>query len=223
MAHILAVDDEPAILELLEMNLTLAGHTCALAKDAREALHCLGAERFDIALLDVMLPGRDGFSISKAFIDRGIPVIFLTARTSVQDRVKGLRIGADDYIIKPFEPAELLARVDALLRRAGKCQEDYVTPEGITVSFARRQVWRDGEIIELTMQEFDLLCALIRNRNIALSREQLLQSAWGYDYFGETRTVDVHIQRLRKKLGLSSIETVFKFGYRYNGRESEMS
>jgi two-component system alkaline phosphatase synthesis response regulator PhoP len=221
MAHILAVDDEPAILELLEMNLSLAGHTCALAGGAREALLLLSAERFDIALLDVMLPGRDGFSLSQAFIDRGIPVIFLTARTAVQDRVKGLRLGADDYIIKPFEPAELLARVDALLRRTGRTQEDYTTPEGITVSFARRQVWRGEKAIELTVQEFDLLCALIRNRNIALSREQLLQSAWGYDYFGETRTVDVHIQRLRKKLGLSSIETVFKFGYRFNAKDGE--
>jgi DNA-binding response OmpR family regulator len=221
LAHILVVDDEPAILELLEMNLSLAGHACDLAADAKEALHFLSAVRFDIVLLDVMLPGRDGYSLSQTFIDRGIPIIFLTARTSVLDRVKGLRMGADDYIVKSFEPAELLARVDALLRRVGKNQEDYITPEGITVSFLRRQIWRDGVTIELTLQEFDLLCALIRNRNIALSREQLLQNAWGYNYFGETRTVDVHIQRLRKKLGLSSIETVYKFGYRFNGKDCE--
>jgi DNA-binding response OmpR family regulator len=221
LAHILVVDDEPAILELLEMNLSLTGHACDLAADAKEALHFLSAVRFDIVLLDVMLPGRDGYSLSQTFIDRGIPIIFLTARTSVLDRVKGLRMGADDYIVKSFEPAELLARVDALLRRVGKNQEDYITPEGITVSFLRRQIWRDGVTIELTLQEFDLLCALIRNRNIALSREQLLQNAWGYNYFGETRTVDVHIQRLRKKLGLSSIETVYKFGYRFNGKDCE--
>ena len=213
MARVLVVDDEAAIRDLIQMHLCLVGHTALLAEDAYSAeveLH-KGA---DIALLDIMLPGRDGFSLAKTCIDKEVPVIFLTAKTAVNDKVRGLTMGADDYIIKPFEPAEVLARIDAVLRRLNRHQESYQDGR-LKMDYQARQVYLDGDSLALTAQEYDLLRILVSQRNIALSREQLLRMAWGYDYAGETRTVDVHIQRLRRKLNVDCIETVYKFGYRF--------
>lgn len=216
MARILIADDEPSIRAMLEAHLTLAGHSCLLCEDAAQARAAMEREKIDVALLDVMMPGEDGFSLARAFVERDIPVLFLTAKTAVDDRVRGLRLGADDYILKPFEPAELLARIDAILRRtAAPVYSDAL----IVLDSDARTVAINGTPLALTSLEFDLLSALTRNAGRAMSREALLAQVWGYHYVGETRTVDVHVQRLRGKLGADAIETVYKYGYRYNRRE----
>ncbi len=215
MADILIVEDEASIRQVLRMHLTLVGHACREAEDAAAARAMLSGRAPDLALLDVMLPGEDGFSLCEAFTEQAVPVLFVTAKTAVADRVYGLRLGAHDYILKPFEPAELLARVENILRRAKK--EERVARFGdLTVDLAARRVIRGGEEIALTALEFDLLAMFVRRRNTALSREELLSAVWGYDYAGETRTVDVHVQRLRNKIGPEWIETVYKFGYRFS-------
>lgn len=214
MADILVVDDEKMINDLLCMNLQMVGHTPTQAFTGREAMEKLDREKFDLALLDIMLPQMDGYQLLPYFIKKEIPVIYLTAKDSLTDRVKGLKSGADDYITKPFEAVELLARVEAVLRRCCRQQEQFLVDD-VRIDFSGRRVYREGMEIELTSQEFLLLEVLARNCNIALSREQLLELAWGYEYGGETRTVDIHIQRLRKKLGLEkAIQTVYKYGYR---------
>jgi DNA-binding response OmpR family regulator len=223
MANLLIVDDDAGIREMLHMHLALAGHHCLLAEDGSQARAALMAARIDVALLDVMLPGEDGFSLGAAFVDKGVPLLFLTAKTAVADRVRGLTLGAEDYILKPFEPAELLARVDVILRRSCKGEQAY-HDRLVTVDYVARLVHCNGEPLPLTALEYDLLALLTRRTGEAISREELLTSVWGYDYIGETRTVDVHVQRLRKKLGDESakvIETVYKYGYRYALREGE--
>ncbi|MBR4799429.1 MAG: response regulator transcription factor [Clostridia bacterium] len=212
MARILIVEDEKSINDLIRMNLALGGHECEQVYDGRAAVEAAGAKRFDLVILDVMLPGLSGFEVI-ARIGK-VPVIFLSARSGLDDRLRGLALGGDDYIVKPFEMQELAARVEAVLRRTsggGRTAEF----GGISVDLVGRKVKRGGEEIALKPQEFDLLEVLITNRNIALSREKLITLAWGYDYTGDTRTVDVHIQQLRKKLGLEErIKTVYKTGYR---------
>lgn len=212
MACILFADDEPMIRDMLRRHLQLAGHTCLTAQDGAEARKLLSEHEIDIALLDVMMPGEDGFSLAPAFLDKGIPVLFLTARTAVSDRVYGLRLGADDYILKPFEPAELLARIDVILRRAHKTS---FRDAALSIDYNARTVFLHDKSISLTAMEFDLLSVLTQNAGAAMSREKLLALVWGWDYVGETRTVDVHVQRLRAKLGADMIETVYKYGYRY--------
>jgi len=212
MAHILVVEDEPEINDLITMNLTLVGHTCQSALDGDQALALAARNAFDLVLLDVLLPGTDGFSVLPQL--GGTPTIFVTARGSLPDRVRGLDLGADDYIVKPFEALELIARVNAVLRRTMR-GDDSFTLGDVTVDFAGRTVTRQEHLVDVTPQEFDLLEVLVTNRNIALSRDQLLQRAWGYDFPGGTRTVDSHIQRLRTKLGWDDvIKTVYKVGYR---------
>ena len=211
MANILIVEDEIPINELLRRNLTLVGHQCTQAYSGEEALFCLEQKTFDLAILDIMLPKMSGFDLLKQI---SLPVIFLTARSSLNDKLQGLNLGADDYIIKPFETLELLARVSAVLRRTQKLDNNF-SLDGMTADFASRKVYMNGSEVELTPREFELLEAFIINRNIALSREKLLELAWGYEYFGNTRTVDVHVQKLRSKLGLENrIKTVYKIGYR---------
>lgn len=218
MADILIVEDEASIRQVLRMHLTLVGHACREAESAAAARAMLAERAPDLALLDVMLPGEDGFSLCGAFTEREVPVLFVTAKTAVADRVRGLRLGAHDYILKPFEPAELLARVDNILRRAKK-EERVACLGDLSVDFAARRVTKGGADIALTALEFDLLAMFVRRRNTALSREELLHGVWGYDYAGETRTVDVHVQRLRNKIGPERIETVYKFGYRFSAEE----
>ena len=212
MALILLCDDEPSIREMLQTHLALAGHTCLCAEDAQEARGLLASRMPDVALLDVMMPGEDGFSLGKHLVQLGVPVLFLTAKTAVADRVYGLRLGAEDYILKPFEPAELLARIDVILRRT---QNGVFRDRRLTLDEKARAVELNGTVVPLTALEFDLLALLVRKRDTALTRDALLSRVWGYDYVGETRTVDVHIQRLRQKIGADAIETVYKFGYRY--------
>jgi two-component system alkaline phosphatase synthesis response regulator PhoP len=214
MGHILIVEDEVSISDLILMNLTMVGHTGLQAFDSKEALAVLKSDRFDLCLLDINLPGQDGFMLIDHFKQAKVPVIYLTARSSLTDRVKGLNLGAEDYILKPFETLELLARIDVVLRRNGTVNSTF-TYNGVEIKLLERLVIKDNQIIDLAAQEFALLEALIKNRNLALSREKLLESAWGYDYTGETRTVDIHIQRLRKKLDWEdTIKTIYKYGYR---------
>ena len=214
MRKILIVDDEEKIRELIRMNLELAGYKCDEAEDGEIALEKLNKFSPDLALLDIMLPKKNGYEIAQSFIKQNVRIIFLTAKDSVTDKVKGLKLGADDYIVKPFESMELLARIEVVLRRTGKFS-DIFEYRNIKVDFAKREVFKNNEKIEMTAQEFELLKVLIQNKNLALSREKLLESAWGYDYYGDTRTVDMHIQRLRKKLSWDDIiVTVYKYGYR---------
>lgn len=213
MAKILIAEDEIPINELIRRNLALVGHTAAQAFDGVTALAMAEAEHFDLVLLDVMLPGYSGFEV-KERLDPGTPVIFVTARGNLSDRLQGLGLGADDYIIKPFEILELLARVEAVLRRVNAGDKTFDL-DGCHVDLGTRRVFLDGKEVPLTPREFSLLETLIRNRNLALSRDQLLEQAWGYDYEGDDRTVDVHIQKLRKKLRMEKrIQTVYKLGYR---------
>lgn len=213
MAKILVVEDETPIRELMRRSLALAGHDVRQAADGLSALEVCASEPFDLVLLDVMLPGCSGFEV-KQQLDASLPVIFVTAKSGLSSRLQGLGLGADDYIVKPFEILELLARVEAVLRRT-HAGESVFELEGCHVEFSTHRVFVGGQETPLTPQEFSLLEVLVRNRNLALSREKLLELAWGYDYEGDTRTVDVHIQKLRKKLHFEQrIQTVYKLGYR---------
>lgn len=219
MADILIVDDEEMINDLISMNLQMVGHNTMQVYSGSQVLEALEKQRFDLILLDIMLPEMDGFELLPYIVERGIPVIYLTAKASLTDKVKGLKLGADDYITKPFEAVELLARIEAVLRRNGRQREEF-TLKGVQVRLQERSVLRDGEPVELTAQEFSLLEVLIHHCNIALTREQLLEKAWGYTYNGESRAVDIHIQRLRKKLDWEDvIQTVYKYGYRLEKKE----
>ncbi len=212
MANILIVEDEEVIHELIKRNLSLVGHICHSAFDGKEALECLADKRFDLMILDIMLPKEDGFSVMRQA--KGQPTIFLTARDSLNDRMTGFSLGADDYIIKPFEMLEMLARVEAVLRRTQTSASTFRLDK-VLINFDSRQVYREQELLELTPKEYELLEVLVKNRNIAMARERLLELVWGYDFEGETRTVDVHIQKLRKKTGWENrIKTVYKMGYR---------
>lgn len=213
MAYILVAEDEIPINDLICKNLKLLGYKTAQAFDGFEALHLAEKENFDLVLLDVMLPGMSGFRV-KTKLAKDLPVIFVTAKTSVSDQLTGLNLGAEDYITKPFDTLVLIARVENVLRRTRK-NDAVFTIKDCVIDLSMRTVYKKGERVDLALQEYNLLEALVLNRNFALSREKLLQLAWGYDYSGDTRTVDVHIQRLRKKLGLyREIATVYKYGYR---------
>ena len=212
MIKILIVEDEKPISDLIKFNLELSGYQCDQVFDGEKALCQTFSNNYDLVILDVMLPQLSGFDVIKEL--HGTPVIFVTAKAGIQDRLKGLQLGADDYIIKPFEILELVARVKAVLRRT-KGEQKYIEFDDIRVEFDTRRVYKGGKEIPLKPKEYDLLEALISNRNLALSRERLIKLVWNFDYVGDTRTVDVHIQRLRQKLGLSArLHTVYKTGYR---------
>lgn len=214
MDNIWIIEDEQAISELIRLNLNLAGYGSRQASTGSEALSMLALETPALVLLDVMLPDRDGFELMDEFRERAIPVIFLTARNGLADKVRGLKLGADDYIVKPFETIELLARIETVLRRYDT-RKSSLTYGDIVIDLDEHKVKQAGQPVELTLKEYDLLLLLVRNRNKALSREKILELVWTYDFTGETRTVDIHIQKLRKKLSLEErIKTVYKFGYR---------
>lgn len=213
VAKILVAEDEEMINLLICRNLRLVGHKAESVPDGREALIKLENGGYDLALLDVMMPGLSGFEVLEQAGGR-IPVIFVTAKDGLSSRLQGLGMGADDYIVKPFEILELLARVEAVLRRTHK-QETCFKLKNVTVEFDTHRVLKNNVEIWLTPKEFELLEILIVNRNLALSREKLLETVWGYDFEGDSRTVDVHIQRVRSKLGWKEeIKTVYKLGYR---------
>ena len=211
---ILVVEDEAPIRDLISINLQLVGYEVFTAEDGIMAEEFLEKQKVDLILLDVMIPGIDGFSLIEKIKKHNTPVIFVTAKESVLDRVKGLRLGADDYIIKPFETMELLARIEVVLRRYNK-NDNHIKFKNIEVDTKQRIVKLNNKEIYLTIKEYELLILLLKNKNIALSREQILEKVWGFEYGGETRTVDIHIQRIREKLDLkNNIKTVFKVGYR---------
>ena len=212
---ILVVEDEAPIRDLISINLQLVGYEVFTAEDGIVAENFLEKQKVDLILLDVMIPGIDGFSLIEKIKKHNIPVIFVTAKESVLDRVKGLRLGADDYIIKPFETIELLARIEVVLRRYNK-NSHIIKFKNIDVDTNQRSVKLNDKEVYLTVKEYELLILLLQNKNIALSRDQILDRVWGFEYGGETRTVDIHIQRIREKLDLkNNIKTVFKVGYRF--------
>ncbi|MBQ7920059.1 MAG: response regulator transcription factor [Lachnospiraceae bacterium] len=214
MLKILVAEDEEAIGNLIKKNLIKAGYQCLLAADGVMAADMMMNESFDLVLLDVMLPGIDGYELLDYAKKLGFPVIFLTALGSTEHKVKGLKMGADDYMAKPFEIVELLARVEAVLRRYNKVST-IMEVHDIVIDTASRTVKRGEEEIGLTMKEFDLLLLLARNQNIALYRDVIYENVWGGEFLEQSRTVDLHIQRLKKKLQWEDkISTVYKVGYR---------
>lgn len=213
MARILILEDERAINDLVALNLGMIGHTTVQAFTGREALKAAEESVFDLIIIDVMLPDTNGFAVCEKL--RGIPAIFLTALGETADKVKGFERGADDYIVKPFEMTELLLRVEAVLRRTHKSEQHYRIDD-LDVDFEAKSVTKGGVPVDLTVQEFALLEVLIKNRNIAMSRQKLMREAWDVSFLGESRTIDVHVQRIRKKLGLDErIKTIYRFGYRF--------
>ena len=214
MIRILIVEDERPIANLIDWNLTSCGYACQKAYDGLTAADLILENTYDLVLLDIMLPGIDGYSLLAQIKPTGTPVIFLTAKGSVADRVQGLRAGADDYLTKPFEVVELLARVESVLRRVGK-SNDRIQIGDVTIDQTSMQVTKGGVPVALTKKEFELLLLFARNRNIALFRQTIYERVWESDYLGDSRTVDLHVQRLRKKLGWQDkLVAVYKVGYR---------
>lgn len=214
MNKILIVEDERPISRLIKINLSDAGYCCVCAFDGKEAIELIDHQQFDLILLDIMLPKINGYELMEYIRPLEIPVIFLTAKSNVKDRVKGLKLGAEDYIVKPFEIIELLARVETVLRRYHKTAT-VLSVYDITVDTLSRIVRKNNQIINLTVKEYDLLLLFIQNKNIALFRDRIYEAVWGDYYMGDSRTVDLHVQRMRKKLGLEDkIVPVYKVGYR---------
>ncbi|RGR69594.1 DNA-binding response regulator [Holdemania filiformis] len=218
MGKLLLVEDEAPIRTLMRMALTTAGYAALEMSDGRTLIETLEQGGIDLILLDVMLPGEDGFTLLDKIRRYQVPVIFVSARSQLADKVQALQAGADDYITKPFEMMELLARVESVLRRTGR-KNSVLKFQNLTIDEDQRQVYGPAGVIELTPKEFDLFVFLIRNRNIALYREEILEKVWHDDYEGTTRTVDMHVASLRKKLRLSKqIVSVYKIGYRLEDR-----
>ena len=216
MNKILIVEDEEAIANLIYMNLKNAGYFCEIAYDGQEGADKLSENHYDLCLLDIMLPKINGYELLSYAKSMEIPVIFLTAKGEISDKVEGLRAGADDYITKPFEIIELLARVENVLRRFQKVNQTIEVLD-LSIDISSRTVTKQGTPIKLTYKEFDLLLLFVQNPNIALYRESIYERVWDAPYFGDQRTIDLHVQRLRKKTGLEKqIETVYKVGYRFN-------
>lgn len=214
MAHILIVEDDEHIARMVEATLALGGHTCRWCADGAESLERIETGMFDLVLLDVMLPGLDGFSVMERVHGQDTAVIFLSAMQQVEDKVRGLRLGAEDYISKPFEPLELLARIEVALRRRGRGAQ-LLEYGPIRQDLGSHSVTLYGEPVALSPKEFDLLRVFLQNQNLALSRDKLLSMVWGYEYEGESRTVDIHVQRLRQKLNLADrLVTLPRIGYR---------
>lgn len=221
MIEILIVEDEKPISDLIRLNLMKAGYTCTCAFDGMEAADILEERNFDLIILDVMLPKLNGFELMEYIKPLGIPVIFLTAKASLDDRLRGLTSGAEDYMIKPFEIVELLARVNIVLRRYNK-MEQQLTFKDIAIDTKNQNVSKAGKHIELTPKEFELLELLMRNKNITLFREKIYEEIWGSEYSVESRTLDLHIQRRRKKLDIGDcLKTVFKAGYRLEEQKTK--
>lgn len=214
MIHILIVEDEKPIANLIRVSLKRAGYACTCAYDGMQALSCLEQHSFDLILLDVMLPQIDGFSLMQYIRPMEIPVIFITAMNAVMDRVKGLRMGAEDYIVKPFEILELLTRVEVVLRRYRKTAA-VLQIGGLCIDTVAMTVSRNGEELRLTKKEYDLLLLFARNPNVALYRETIYERVWNEEFPYGSKTVNLHIQRLRKKVGWEKLlRAVNKVGYR---------
>lgn len=213
MAKILIVEDEIPINNLIMRNLTLVGHQCTQVFDGAEAVREAWNGKYDLILLDVMLPELSGFEVIKQIPKT--PVIFVTAKDSLSDKLAGLYLGGDDYIVKPFEILELIARIETVLRRTSTAADEFAIDD-VKVNLRTKRITKGGEDVNLTPREFSLFETFIINRNIALSREKLIELVWSGDFDGDMRTIDVHVQRLRQKLGLGErIKTLYRLGYRF--------
>lgn len=221
MARICIVEDDLHIAQMIEATLTMMNYDCVRCEDGKQAVETILNNRFDLILLDIMLPELDGFGVLEKIRSREIPVIFLTAMGSVSDKVRGLRLGAEDYIVKPFEAMELLARIEVVLRRFHTDESSILQYEEIQVDIQRHTVTKDGEKVTLTLKQFDVLVFLMKHVDLAVSRDQLLSAVWGYEFEGESRTVDIHVQQVRKKMGLQGrLVTISKLGYRLESRDN---
>ena len=215
---LLIVEDERMIADFIGCGLAEANFEYDCAYDGLSAADMIDQNRYDLILLDVMLPGVDGFELMRYIAPLGISVIFLTAKADVDDRVTGLRLGADDYIVKPFEMIELLARIDTVLRRYGKGSVELSLGD-VTINTRTRVVTKSGAVIELRVREYDLAVFLLRNRDLPLFRETIYERVWGGEFTGDTRTVDIHIRRLRQKLGWEDrLVTINRVGYKLNSK-----
>ena len=216
MEKILVIEDETAINDLICLNLEIAGYEPSAFFDGAEfSRHLAENDNYDLALLDIMLPGKDGFALLEELKEHGIPVIYLTAKGDLPSKVKGLRSGAEDYIVKPFEMLELLVRIDKVLCRARKDSEEEIRIKDVVINEQRRTVMKNGKEIALQPMEFNCLLTFWKYHNRVLTREQMLNILWGVDFEGESRTVDVHVGNLRKKLEFGDvIKTVPRVGYR---------
>lgn len=222
MAKILIVDDDLHLRKLVRTYAELEDFTCEEAQNGFEALEKLRGGNFDMMVLDIMMPGLDGFeTMGELRKWSQIPVIVLTARDEEYDKLLGFHLGADDYVAKPFSPKELVARMKAVMKRVDKKQDEPIQYGDLQVETAARTASLGGQALSLTPKEFDLLTVLVRNEHLVLSREQLLQQVWGYDYYGDVRTVDTHIKTLREQLGpyRKWIRTVWGVGYQFEYRE----
>ena len=218
MAKILVVDDEIKIREIIKEYAEFEGYEVAQAEDGMQAVEMVKNQDFDIIIMDVMMPKLDGYSACKEIRKiKQIPVIMLSARGEEYDKLFGFEIGVDDYVVKPFSPKELMARIRAVLNRASASQrtEDVIRYEGLEINFTAREVKIDGEKVSMTPKEYDLLFYLVKNMNIALSREKLLEEVWGFDFYGDDRTVDTHIKMLRNSLGKYRNVTLRGMGYKF--------
>lgn len=214
MIQILIVEDDAAISNLIRTTLQGEGYLCTCALDGTLGADLMDSGHWDLVLLDLMLPEISGYDLLEYLRPTETPVIIISAMGQVQDRIRGLKMGADDYLVKPFQIGELVARVESVLRRTGRASKAVVCGD-VKVDLESRRVEKAGRVVELTVKEFDLLATLVRHRNVALTRCYLYETVWGEEYLGETRTLDSHIQRLRKKLDWNdAIQTVFRIGYR---------
>ena len=215
MIQILIVEDDPNIAKLIEATVAIGGYQGTVCDNGKEAFAKMENQKYDLVLLlDVMLPDMSGFEIMKNRTNTETPVIFITAKQELTDKVRGLRLGAEDYIVKPFEAMELLARIEVILRRVKKSENTYRYGE-ISVNVEEHTCKWNGQEVYLTPKEFEVLIFFMQHKDVAISRERLLTAVWGYEYEGETRTIDIHIQQLRKKLNLKDkLVTIPKLGYR---------
>ena len=213
MIRILIVEDDANIAKLIEATVAIGGYEGVVCGNGAEAFRRMETENFDLVLLDVMLPDMSGFEIMRNRTT-DTPVIFITAKQELTDKVRGLRLGAEDYIVKPFEAMELLARIEVILRRVSKTVQVYEYGD-ISVNIEEHTCRRKDKPVYLTPKEFEVLVFFLQHKDVAISRERLLSAVWGFEYEGETRTIDIHIQQLRKKLGLKErLITIPKLGYR---------
>lgn len=214
MLKILIAEDEEPIANLIKINLKKAGYACTCAYDGEEAANQMEGGHYDLLLLDIMLPKINGYELMEYARSLGLPVIFITAMSSTDHKVKGLKMGAEDYISKPFEIVELLARVETVLRRYNKIGKTIHILD-VDIDLSSRVVLQNGQQVMLTLKEYELLLFFARNPNIALYREVIYEQVWEQEYTGDSRTVDLHVQRLKKKLGWDNhIRAVYKIGYR---------
>ncbi len=214
MIKILIVDDEKPICDLIDINLSAAGYHCSSVQDGLAAIDLIEKEDFDLVLLDIMLPGADGFDIMEYIRPMKIPVIFITARHDVHDKVKGLKLGAEDYLVKPFDVLELVARVEVVLRRYHKTDQ-ILSAGDVTVDLEALTVTKAGKPIILTNKEYGLLVLFMQNKNVALFKETLYEKVWKDEYIADSRTLELHVQRLRRKMGWEkNLVAVYKVGYR---------